>query len=71
MAEKDGARMPASMRMLIVDDEDSICDFLSTFFGSRFEVQTAPNAEEARNFLAAGRFDIMLVVPWRLPLSTT
>lgn len=61
MAEKDGARMPASMRMLIVDDEDSICDFLSTFFGSRFEVQTAPNAEEARNFLAAGRFDIMLV----------
>ena len=36
------------MKLLIVDDEPEICDFLKSFFEERnYEVRTAPSGEEA------------------------
>lgn len=48
--------------MLIVDDEESVCDFLSAFFEARFEIRTVGSAEAAlKVLLEEPPFDILLV----------
>ncbi len=48
-------------RLLVVDDESSIVDFLSLLFEEEgYAVQTARSAAEARQALASGSFDLVL-----------
>jgi DNA-binding response OmpR family regulator len=49
-------------RMLIVDDEQDICDCLEQFFSARgFSVVTAFSGEEALDRLARGDIDVLLL----------
>ena len=49
-------------RLLVVDDEPEICDFLKSFFEDRdFEVQTAPSGEEALRQVDSFRPQVMLL----------
>lgn len=55
----DGAR---PIRMLIVDDEPSICSALAMLFQSYgIDTRTAPGAASARAALADDRFDVLLI----------
>ena len=50
------------MRILIVDDEPSICQALALLFAWHgLEVATAPSATEAHNAIAESRFDVLLI----------
>jgi DNA-binding response OmpR family regulator len=49
-------------KLMIVDDELEICDFVRSFFSERdFEVYTAHNGEEALNIADAKHPDIILL----------
>jgi DNA-binding response OmpR family regulator len=49
-------------RLLLVDDEAEICDFLKSFFEDRdFEVQTALSGEEALRVVEIFRPQVMLL----------
>lgn len=49
-------------RLLVVDDEPEICDFLKSFFEDRdFEVQTALSGEEALRVVETFRPQVMLL----------
>jgi DNA-binding response OmpR family regulator len=53
--------MPMS-KMLIVDDEREICDFLKEFFSDReFDVSTASSGEEALHKIASENPKILLL----------
>ncbi len=53
--------MSPRSRLLIVDDESSLVDFLSLLFqGEGYEVTTARSVEEARRCLDRGSFDLVL-----------
>jgi two-component system, NtrC family, response regulator PilR len=50
-----------SIRILIVDDEAGMCDFLAYYLASQgFQVATARNGEEALALLAKERFQVVL-----------
>jgi DNA-binding NtrC family response regulator len=50
------------LRLLVVDDEPSICQALSLLFQWHgLEVVTALSAEEAKRVLAASRIDVLLI----------
>ncbi len=50
-----------SRRVLVVDDEESLLDFLSLLFeGEGYAVATAPSMARAREHLAGGEFDLVL-----------
>jgi DNA-binding NtrC family response regulator len=46
--------------ILVVDDEQSMRDFLEASLGNRFEVQTASNVAQAMEILKAGRIHLVL-----------
>lgn len=49
-------------RLLVVDDESEICDFLKSFFGDRdFDVRTALSGEDALREVEAFRPQVMLL----------
>ena len=49
-------------KLLVVDDENDICDFVKTFFKDRgFHVFTALNGEEALSIAKKDRPDIVLL----------
>lgn len=49
-------------RLLVVDDEPEICDFLKSFFEDRdFEVRSATSGEQALQEVAAFRPNVMLL----------
>ena len=49
-------------KLLVVDDERDICDFVANFFGERgFEVFTASSGEEALKVAKAEKPDIALL----------
>ena len=49
-------------KLLVVDDEDDICDFVRTFFKDRgFHVFTASNGEEALSIAKRERPDLVLL----------
>ena len=49
-------------RLLVVDDEAEICDFLKSFFEDReFEVQTAQSGERALEIIESFRPQVMLL----------
>ena len=49
-------------KMLVVDDEIDICDFLKSFFEERsFEVKTAQNGEEAVRAIDAAQPQVVLL----------
>ncbi|HWN41184.1 MAG TPA: response regulator, partial [Thermoanaerobaculia bacterium] len=53
--------MSERARLLVVDDESSIVDFLSLLFEEEgYAVRTARSAAEARQALASGSFDLIL-----------
>jgi response regulator RpfG family c-di-GMP phosphodiesterase len=58
-----GGRRP---RLLIVDDEPDMLDFLERVFRTEYEVVRATGAEEALTQLASRRFDI-LVTDQKMP----
>lgn len=50
------------IRLLVVDDEPEICDFLKSFFEDRdFEVQTAQSGEKAMEAAESFRPHVMLL----------
>lgn len=52
----------AGRRLLIVDDEQRICQVLAQFFGHRgFSVVSAYSGEEAMTRLKEGVFDVVLI----------
>jgi DNA-binding NtrC family response regulator len=53
--------MDKSIRILIVDDEAGMCDFLAYYLGSHgFQVETARNGQEALAVLEKKRFQLVL-----------
>ena len=49
-------------KLLVVDDENDICDFVKTFFKDRgFHVLTASNGEEALSIVKKDRPDMVLL----------
>jgi len=49
-------------KLLVVDDENDICDFVKTFFKDRgFHVLTALNGEEALSIIKKDRPDLVLL----------
>ena len=49
-------------KLLVVDDESDICDFVRTFFKDRgFQVLTALNGEEALAAVKKERLDVVLL----------
>ncbi len=49
-------------RLVVVDDEADICDFLKSFFEDRsFDVQTAHNGEEAVALIGATKPQVVLL----------
>ena len=61
----------AKPRLLVVDDEPDMLDFLERVFRSEYEIVRANGAEEALATLqgAAGRFDV-LVTDQKMPAMT-
>jgi DNA-binding NtrC family response regulator len=53
-------------RLLIVDDEPDMLDFLERVFRTEYEVVRASGAEEALSHLAAKKFDV-LVTDQKMP----
>ena len=57
-----GETKSAMIRLLVVDDEAEICDFLKCFFEDRdFEVQTALSGEKALELVETFRPQVMLL----------
>jgi adenylate cyclase len=56
-------------RLLIVDDEPDMLDFLERVFRNDFTITRASNAEEALTRLATGQFDV-LVTDQKMPRMT-
>jgi len=49
-------------KLLVVDDETDVCDFIEGFFGERdFEVTVAKNGQEALDIVEAQRPEIVLL----------
>src|SRR6185369_16602934 len=58
---RGGTRMSPRNRLLIVDDEASLADFLCLLFqGEGYDVSTARSVEEARKSLERSTFDLVL-----------
>ena len=54
--------MRKNPRLLVVDDEIDICNFVKSFFQTRgFEVSTARNGEEAMSQLLSERPDVVIL----------
>ena len=63
-----GARPSARARprVLVVDDEEALCELLSLYLGEKgLEVATAQRAGEARVIIELGQFDLV-VLDWKL-----
>jgi DNA-binding response OmpR family regulator len=57
---------PLKIRLLVVDDEQSICDLLQLYFGIKgLQVTTVRKVAEARTLIDRGEFDL-LVLEWKL-----
>lgn len=59
----------AKPRLLVVDDEPDMLDFLERVFRAEFSVTRASNAEEALTILAGGGFRV-LVTDQKMPRMT-
>jgi adenylate cyclase len=51
---------PPKPRLLLVDDEPDMLDFLERVFRRSYDVVRASCAEEALRFLAAGEFELLI-----------
>ena len=52
--------MADKRKILVVDDEQSMRDFLASSLGGRFCVRTAPAVDEALGILKGERIDLVL-----------
>jgi DNA-binding response OmpR family regulator len=49
-------------RILVVDDEDSIREMVSRYFGKQgIQVTTAPSGDKARQLLRGAKFDLAIL----------
>lgn len=58
------AKKPQDMNILIVDDEEKICELIKIFLESAFEfrsIVTAPNAAQAMQKFANQEFDLIVI----------
>jgi DNA-binding NtrC family response regulator len=60
--DKSRTEEPQMPRMLIVDDEESICFSMSEYFGLQgYEVDTARDLEEAEQLIEAGEYRVAIL----------
>ena len=58
------AKKPQDMNILVIDDEDKICDLIKIFLESTFRfhsVVTAPSAVQATQKLLNQEFDLLII----------
>ena len=58
------AKKPQDMNVLVIDDEEKICDLIKIFLESTFQfhsVVTAPSAVQATQKLLNQEFDLMII----------
>ena len=58
------AKRPQDMNILVIDDEEKICELIKIFLESSFEfhsVVTAPNAAQAMQKFANQDFDLVII----------
>lgn len=58
------AKKPQDMNILVVDDEEKICELIKIFLESAFEfrtIVTAPNATQAMQKFANQDFDLVII----------
>jgi DNA-binding response OmpR family regulator len=57
---------PPKIRLLVVDDEQPICELLELYFGIKgLQVTTVRKVAEARTLIDRGEFDL-LILEWKL-----
>ena len=59
--EAGGARQVRRARVLVVDDNEDLCNLLSRLFGRYHEVETALDGKAALAVFAPGKYDVVLI----------
>ncbi len=59
--EETVGRRARRARVLVVEDDRMVCEFLSSMLSSHHEVETTPDGREALRRFAPGRYDVALI----------